>query len=221
MTPSMGCGYMIIAGSATGSGYSRSACLAKGGHGSAPTTAGLPEPDGPVIAVIEQTCGMDLTLAEFLSDATLVAATLAMGMMAGVFALYSHTVMRGLGRTDDRTFVGAFQSIDKAIINPWFLSTFLGALVFSMLAGLLQLGSLRMPWILAALVLYLIAFVATIAVNVPLNNDLKAAGDVDRITDLAAVRGRFNEAKWARWNHVRTVTSVAATVCLAIALLNE
>jgi len=36
--------------------------------------------------------------------------------------------MPGLGRTDDRTFVGAFKSIDTAIINPWFLPTFFGAL---------------------------------------------------------------------------------------------
>jgi uncharacterized membrane protein len=42
--------------------------------------------------------------------------------MAGVFWLYDHTIMPGLGKTDDRTFVGAFQAFDRAIINPWFLS---------------------------------------------------------------------------------------------------
>jgi uncharacterized membrane protein len=48
----------------------------------------------------------------------LMAATMTMGLMAGVFGLYQHTVMPGLGRTDDRTFVGAFQAMDRAIINP-------------------------------------------------------------------------------------------------------
>ena len=33
-------------------------------------------------------------------------------------------------------------------------------------------------------------------VNVPLNNAIKAAGDVDRIADLAEVRRRFDEARW-------------------------
>ena len=35
--------------------------------------------------------------------ATLLAATLTMGLMAGVFGLYAHSIMRGLGKTDDRT----------------------------------------------------------------------------------------------------------------------
>jgi uncharacterized membrane protein len=38
-----------------------------------------------------------------------------------VFAIYANAVMPGLCRSDDRTFVGAFQSIDTAIINPLFL----------------------------------------------------------------------------------------------------
>ncbi len=32
-------------------------------------------------------------------------------------------------------------------------------------------------------------------------------GDPDRIEDLAAVRARFQEAKWIRWNLVRAVAS--------------
>ena len=47
----------------------------------------------------------------------LLGATLTMGLMASVFGLYAHTIMRGLGHTDDRTFVSAFQAIDRAIIN--------------------------------------------------------------------------------------------------------
>src|SRR6185369_11380478 len=53
---------------------------------------------------------------DMLEDATLVAATITMGLMAGVFGLYAHTIMPGLARTDDRTFVEAFQSIDRTII---------------------------------------------------------------------------------------------------------
>ncbi len=56
-----------------------------------------------------------------LGTISLMVATLTMGLAAGVFVLYAHTVMRGLARTDDRTFVTAFQEIDRAIINPWFM----------------------------------------------------------------------------------------------------
>jgi len=151
---------------------------------------------------------------------SLMAATVSMGLVAGVFGLYAHTIMPGLGKTDDRTFVGAFQSIDRAIINPWFIGGgFFGALVFAIVAAIAQIGRDGLPWIVAALVLYLVAFVITIAINVPLNNGIKAAGDPDRIADLAAVRERFNEARWTSWNLVRVVTSTIAFGLLAWALV--
>ena len=151
---------------------------------------------------------------------SLLGATLAMGLVAGVFALYAHTIMPGLKKTDDRTFVAAFQSIDRAIINPWFmLGGFAGALVLTTVAALTHLGRDALPWILAALVLYLVAVVITMAVNVPLNDAIKAAGDPDRIGDLAAVRERFDETRWAAWNLVRVATSVGAFGCLAWALV--
>ena len=68
-------------------------------------------------------------------------------------------------------------------------------------------------------VVELAAFVITIAVNVPLNDGLKAAGDPSHVTDLEAVRHRFNEAKWVTWNNVRTAVSLAAFGCLAWALV--
>jgi uncharacterized membrane protein len=151
---------------------------------------------------------------------SLLAATMSMGLVAGVFGLFAHTIMPGLGRTDDRTFVGAFQSIDRAIINPWFMvGGFLGALVFTLVAAIAQLGQDGLPWVAAALVLYLLVFVVTIAVNVPLNDGIKAAGAPDHIADLAAVRARFNEARWTTWNLVRVVASTTAFGLLAWALV--
>ena len=148
-----------------------------------------------------------------LTTVVLVAATLSMGLVAGVFALYSHTVMPGLRRTDDRTFVAAFQSIDRAIINPWFMSCFFGALLLSGVAAAQHLGASTqstLPWIIAAFVLYLIVVVITLAVNVPLNDAVKAAGEPDHIGNLAEVRRSFNEAKWSAWNLVRTITTTVA-----------
>jgi uncharacterized membrane protein len=159
---------------------------------------------------------------DVLRGIALVAATVTVGLMAGVFWIYANAIMPGLGRTDDRTFVGAFQSIDKAIINPLFLATFLGALVLTGLAAALHLGEdgrSVLPWVVAALVLYLATVVVTMGINVPLNDALKAAGDPDRIADLAAVRERFNEARWVRWNLARAVASTVAFGCLAWTLV--
>ena len=157
-----------------------------------------------------------------LSSAVLAAAVLTVGLMAGVFGIFTHTIMPGLRHTDDRTFVGAFQSIDRAIINPWFMAAFLGALVLTGLATVLHLsGDKRnvLPWIGTAFVLYLIAVIITLAVNVPLNDVIKAAGDPARIGDLAVVRQRFDEARWSAWNLVRTLTSTAAFGCLVAAAM--
>jgi uncharacterized membrane protein len=143
------------------------------------------------------------------ADVVLVAATMTTGLMAGVFALFANTIMPALRRTDDRTFVTAFQTIDRSIVNPLFLSCFLGALVLIGLAGLLHLGSGRLPWIITAFVLYLATVVITMVVNVPRNDAIKAAGDPDRI-DLAQTRRAFDEARWSRWNLIRVAASIVA-----------
>jgi uncharacterized membrane protein len=154
-----------------------------------------------------------------LRAASLIAATLTMGLVTGAFVLYQHTIMPGLGKTDDKTFVGAFQSMDRAIINPWFMIFgFVGALVFTILAGVVQLGRKPLPWIAIAFVLYLVVFIMTIAINVPLNDALKAAGDPNTI-DVAAAREAFNEARWTASNLVRSLLSTGAFALLAWALV--
>jgi len=155
---------------------------------------------------------------EFFRGGSLILAVITTGLMAGVFQLYSHTIMPGLAKTDDRTFVAAFQAMDRNIINPLFLSTFLGAFIFSGLATALSFGSATrslLPWLAVALALYLIVMIITFRVNVPLNDALKAATD----PDLGAVRERFNEALWVRWNHVRSWLSTGAFACLTWALV--
>ncbi len=155
-----------------------------------------------------------------LRSVVLMGATITMGLVAGVFALYAHTIMPALKSTDDRTFVTAFQALDRAIINPWFMAGgFVGALVFTVAATVLNLHQSAFRWILAALILYLAAVVATIAVNVPLNDAIKAAGDPDHIANLALVRAQFHETRWAVWNVLRTITSIAAFASLAWALV--
>ncbi|WP_442811725.1 MULTISPECIES: anthrone oxygenase family protein [unclassified Streptosporangium] len=96
-----------------------------------------------------------------------------------------------------------------------------GAPVLTVLAAALHLqreGRPVLPWIVAALVLYMTVLVITMGVNVPLNNALDAAGEPDGVADLAALRERF-EAVWVRWNLARTVACVAAFGCLTWALV--
>jgi uncharacterized membrane protein len=159
-----------------------------------------------------------------LTGTVLFAATLTTGLAAGVFFLYSNSIMPGLRRTDDRTFVGAFQQLDRAIINPLFMAVFVGSLILTGLAGLLYIGESdrgALPWIVVAFVLYLVTVVITMTVNVPLNDAMKAAGEPDTIGDLAKVRRDFNEARWVAFNLVRTLLSTAAFGCLVAAVMQS
>jgi uncharacterized membrane protein len=151
--------------------------------------------------------------------ASLVAATVSMGLAAGTFDLYAHTIMPGLKKTDDRTFVGAFQSIDRAIINPWFIgATFLGALALTAAAGIANWKQPGFGWIVGAFAAYVVVVAITITVNVSLNDAIKAAGDPATI-DAASVRANFHEARWAAWNLVRAVASTGAFVSQVWALV--
>ncbi|MBA9004127.1 MULTISPECIES: anthrone oxygenase family protein [Thermomonospora] len=152
---------------------------------------------------------------------SLISATVTMGWTAGLFAAFSYAVMPGLGRTEDRVFVDAVQRINAAILNGWFALGFVGAIVFTGLAAVLHLGGGQrpvLPWLVAAFVLYAAVLAITFGINVPLNNAIDAAGNVDAIGDLAAVRAAF-ETRWVRWNAVRAVLSTAALGCLAWALI--
>ena len=134
----------------------------------------------------------------------------------GLFGIYANAFMPGLAKTDDKTFVGAFQAVDRAIINPVFLGIgFLGALLLHR-AGrrCCSLKEKALPWIAVAFVLYLITMIITVAVNVPLNDALKAAGDPNTI-DVTAVRAAFDESPLA---HLQPA-SASSSALVAFGLL--
>lgn len=143
----------------------------------------------------------------------LLAAALLAGLQAGTYFTWATGVMPGLADVDDRTFVSTMQSVNVAIVNPVFMLTFLGA---PLLAGVAIWagGPAARPWTVAATVLAVGTVVVTVAGNVPLNDALAAAGPVDRIRDLGAVRADF-ESLWVKLNVLRTLTSAGALGALA------
>jgi uncharacterized membrane protein len=156
-----------------------------------------------------------------LQTVVLMTATISAAGIAGLFYAFSCSVMPGLARSSDHTFVETMRNINRAILNPWFLLPFLGSIPLIALAVLLAWagqGRPALPWLIAALVVYGVAFLITMVVNVPLNVALEAAGDPGHITDLAAVRARF-EDRWARWNTIRAIVHTAAFGLLAWALV--
>ena len=158
-----------------------------------------------------------MTLADVLVPVVAFAA-LGCGLMGGLFFVFSNAVMPALGRLPAASAVAAMQAINLVILNPLFLALFAGTAV---VCGAILLGGF-VGWhplsfeLVAGAVLYLVGtFGVTAAVNVPLNNALvpfDAAG-----AEAAAFWPEY-AARWTRWNHVRTIASLAAAVAFTFAI---
>lgn len=151
----------------------------------------------------------------------LLASLLSVGLMAGLFTGFSYAVMPGLKVLDDRAWIAVMQRINQVILNGWFMTAFLGSVLFTIAALALDWFSddrSAFPWIAIGLVLALVMFIGTMAVNVPMNERLAAAGDPAAIEDPAALRDAI-AAKWTAWNTVRGVASLGSLLALAWALV--
>jgi uncharacterized membrane protein len=135
--------------------------------------------------------------------------------------LEAGALVRALTAADDRTLVDAMQQMIDRIENPAFFLAFLGAPALATVALVQAHGSGQAKiagWIVAALALYTVMVVITFAVHIPLNDDLKQAGDPARIENPAAVRDDF-VTPWVAWDIVRTLATTAAFASLTWALV--
>jgi uncharacterized membrane protein len=152
----------------------------------------------------------------------LMSATLLTGLMAGFFYAYACSVMVGLARTDDYTFIATMQWINATVRNTAFAPAFFGSLLLTTVAAAVAMKLRRRNafWVVTAAVLYGAAFLITMMFNVPLNNELAAAGAPDHIADLAGVRDDF-QGPWVAWNLVRTMFATGSLAALCVALLRH
>ena len=146
---------------------------------------------------------------------TLIAA-LGTGLISGVFFIFSVAIMRALERIPNGA--AAMQSINVVIINPMFLSVFLGTGIFCGALAVVSVMSWEQPrgtWLMAGALLYLIGSIGvTMVFNVPMNDALVSATpeNLDRVW-------KDYLTNWTFWNHVRTVASLAASASFIAALV--
>lgn len=144
----------------------------------------------------------------------LATAVIIAGLIAGLFFGWLVSVIPGLGKTADRTYIETMQSINVAIVNPFFVIPFMITPV--VLAGSAiaeyRAGNQRRSWFLGvAAATYVVGVLGvTVGGNVPLNDaldgfDLSASDD-----GAAAVRRTTYEDPWNRWHLGRTIASVLA-----------
>ncbi|MEV0197068.1 anthrone oxygenase family protein [Nonomuraea sp. NPDC050691] len=148
-----------------------------------------------------------------MSTAFAIISLLFNGLMAGLFYTFSTTVMPAFNAIEPAQATAAMRSINKKILNPLFLPVFLLAPVASLVTGVLLLvdgAATAGVLFLAAGAVYLLGTLgATSALNVPMNNALEAGS-----MDWSAYAPR-----WTTWNHVRSLSCVAALVLAGVALV--
>jgi uncharacterized membrane protein len=140
------------------------------------------------------------------------------GIVGGVFFAFSTFVMRALDRLQHSRSIAAMQAINRAAPNAWFMVALFGtALVCLVLAidAIVHWGHGGSGYRLAAGILYLVAVVVTIGYHIPRNN---ALATLDPNAASTITEWTRYSAGWTAWNHVRTVTPLAATVLFAVAL---
>ena len=142
--------------------------------------------------------------------------TLWFGLMAGFFFSYSATVMPGLELLAPSRGMGAMQSINAAVANPFFASGFWVALGLAIVGLGYAVIKREDGWeyLFAGCALYILgSFVVTGAGNVPMNRALEVlppTGEANLLEWSIYLRD------WTSLNHVRMGASFfAAAIVLA------
>ncbi len=155
----------------------------------------------------------------------LVSSALLCSLVAGLALTFSIIVMPGIRTLSDHDFLRAFQVIDRVIQNgqPVFGIVWLGSVVSLIGATVLGFGSWENAdriMATAALALWLFGVqLPTMAINVPLNNQLQAQ-ELHSLGESALREARTTfEPRWVTWNHIRTVLAVAASLLLILLCL--
>src|SRR5262245_15154619 len=120
-------------------------------------------------------------------------------------------VMNALARLPPAQGIAAMQSINVAVINPWFMAAFLGTAAGCFVLAVSSLFTWHRPgavYLLAGSLLYLVGTIrVTCVLNWPRNDALAA---VDPASAEGARLWAGYVTSWTAWNHARAAAALAA-----------
>ncbi|MDH3245488.1 MAG: DUF1772 domain-containing protein, partial [Saprospiraceae bacterium] len=141
---------------------------------------------------------------------------------AGLFFAWEVSVIVGLKKVSNRSFVEVMWHINRRIQNPAFLTVFMGCALLLPLCTYWNFDpeDSASYWLLASALCYLLGVMAvTIFGNVPLNNQLDRT-DPENADESTLLKARqAYERPWNRFNRIRTIFAILSLVCLLVAIL--
>lgn len=159
-----------------------------------------------------------------MTDAVFTALTFATalgcGLMAGVFFGFSTFIMRALARLPAPLGIAAMQSINVFAVTPMFMTALFGTALacLALIAATWYRSPATSGYLLLGSALYLVGTIlVTVVFNVPRNNALARVDPGS--ADGARVWADY-VVSWTMWNHVRTVSGLAAAALVTRALMD-
>ena len=142
------------------------------------------------------------------------------GLIAGIFFAFSTFVMQALEKLLPSQGIEAMQKINVTVLNPWFLSVFMGTAFVCFILAVSTYWNWNQPgalYLLTGSLLYIVGtFLVTVVFNVPMNNALDG---------MDSTSGKASDywngiylTRWTFWNRVRTVAALLGTASLIFAI---
>lgn len=153
----------------------------------------------------------------------LVAAIVLTGLSAGLFYAWQVSVIPGIKKVADTTYLESMQSINRAILNPAFFLIFFGSIILLTTSTIQQFNTGPRFWLLlGALLIYLIGTLGvTMFGNVPLNNTLEVLDLTELVNDKALDFRQLYEQKWNRFHLIRTICAVLSFLLSVLAIVSN
>jgi len=146
----------------------------------------------------------------------LVLAIVLCALVSGLLFGFAVVVMPGIAKLPNKDFLLSFKHMDGIIQNnqPLFMLVWVGSILSVLVSGIL--GTMDLSGQEAVLLWlgcgwYLVGVqLPTVAFNIPLNDTIQTL-EINKLNELELANSRVNfEAKWNRWNRIRTINGIIA-----------
>jgi len=154
----------------------------------------------------------------------LLISTLLCALVTGFVFTYAVIVMPGLAKLCDKEFIRAFQVTDEVIQKnqPIFMIVWIGSMISvigTMIAAFVAPYSVETALVTVTGFVYLLGVQGlTVFVHLPLNKRIQGVNVADMDASALREQRMLFEARWTRFNRIRTLIALVVSASFMIAL---